>query len=69
MSIFRLSREHAQKLTSAHLLGLSPSFKSDTISENDNVKKWIGYYLDIGETVMDTTVALAGTSGWFERKR
>ncbi|EPE35540.1 duf1748 containing protein [Glarea lozoyensis ATCC 20868] len=49
--------------------GLTPSFKKESISENKDVNVWIGKYLDVGEWVMDTSVALAGSSGFFERKR
>jgi len=48
---------------------LRPSFKRESITENKDINVWIGRYLDVGEWVMDTSVALAGSSGYFERKR
>jgi len=33
------------------------------------MKKWVDRYLGVGETVMDQSVAILGSSGWFERKR
>ncbi|TAQ91146.1 hypothetical protein B7494_g494 [Chlorociboria aeruginascens] len=49
--------------------GLTPSFKKEGLIENPNVNIWIDKYLGVGEWVMDTSVALAGSSGYFERKR
>ncbi|KAB2569971.1 Uncharacterized protein DIS24_g8723 [Lasiodiplodia hormozganensis] len=49
--------------------GLTPSVKSETISESENVKKWLDNYLWVGEVVMDQSVALMSSSGYFERKR
>jgi hypothetical protein len=46
-----------------------PSLKKEAISENKEVNVWIEKYLGIGEWVMDTSVAFAGSSSWFERKR
>jgi hypothetical protein len=37
--------------------------------ENKEVSKWVGKYLGLGEWVMDQSVAIAGSSGWFERTR
>ncbi len=31
--------------------------------------KWVDKYLSVGEWVMDQSVAIAGSSGWFERTR
>jgi hypothetical protein len=59
----------AHELTSPILRDLRPSFKKESISENKDINVWIGKYLDVGEWVMDTSVALAGSSGFFERKR
>ncbi|RMY26945.1 hypothetical protein D0865_16148 [Hortaea werneckii] len=42
---------------------------SQSFSESPGVKKWIENYLWVGETMMDQSVALMGTSGYFERKR
>jgi hypothetical protein len=33
------------------------------------MNKWITKYLGVGEWVMDQSVAVASSSGWFERKR
>ena len=46
-----------------------PSFKRDSVSENKDVNYWIDRYLGVGETVLDYSVTLAGSSGFFERKR
>ncbi|KAK7702158.1 hypothetical protein SLS57_011458 [Botryosphaeria dothidea] len=48
---------------------LRPSVKSETITESENVKKWLDNYLWVGEVVMDQSVALMSSSGYFERKR
>jgi Fungal protein of unknown function (DUF1748) len=47
-----------------------PSFKTDKVAgENKEVTKWVDKYLSVGEWVMDQSVAIAGSSGWFERTR
>ncbi|KAI9732714.1 MAG: hypothetical protein M1818_007448 [Claussenomyces sp. TS43310] len=46
-----------------------PSLKSETITENKEVSKWVNKYLDVGEWVMDQSVAIAGASGYFKRER
>ncbi|KAB2569970.1 hypothetical protein BFW01_g5584 [Lasiodiplodia theobromae] len=60
-------------LFSAFLAGVKRStgltVKSETISESENVKKWLDNYLWVGEVVMDQSVALMSSSGYFERKR
>ncbi|CAJ2499741.1 Uu.00g025940.m01.CDS01 [Anthostomella pinea] len=47
------------------------TLKSEQIAGENNkeVNKWVGKYLSVGEWVMDTSVAFAGSSGFFERKR
>ncbi|KAF3386763.1 hypothetical protein F1880_000637 [Penicillium rolfsii] len=47
----------------------SPSLKSEQISDNKEVKRWIDNYLGVGEWVMDQSVAVMGSSSWFERRR
>lgn len=47
----------------------SPSLQSDKITDNKDFKKWIDSYLGVGEWVMDQSVAVLGTSSFFERKR
>ena len=47
----------------------SPSFKADQVGNNQEVTKWIDKYLGVGEWVMDQSIAVAASSGWFERKR
>lgn len=37
--------------------------------ESKEVSGWIDKYLGVGEWVMDQSVAIAGTSGFFERTR
>ncbi|OQD87035.1 hypothetical protein PENANT_c006G00128 [Penicillium antarcticum] len=49
--------------------GLTPSVDSDKISDNKEVQKWINNYLGVGEWVMDQSVAVMGSSAWFERRR
>ncbi|KKY17999.1 hypothetical protein UCRPC4_g05202 [Phaeomoniella chlamydospora] len=50
--------------------GLTPaSVSSDKISESKELKKWVDNYLGIGEWVMDQSVAVMGSSSYFERKR
>ncbi|TKA23263.1 hypothetical protein B0A50_07320 [Salinomyces thailandicus] len=49
--------------------GLTPSLKSESLSESPSVKKWVENYLWVGETIMDQSVAVMGASGYFERKR
>lgn len=46
-----------------------PSFKKESISENKDVNVWIEKYLNVGEWVLDQSVAVAGASSFFERKR
>ncbi|KAL3957948.1 hypothetical protein ACCO45_008526 [Purpureocillium lilacinum] len=47
-----------------------PSFKTDKVAgDNKEVSKWIDKYLGVGEWVMDQSVAIAGSSGFFERTR
>ncbi|OQO12898.1 hypothetical protein B0A48_02362 [Cryoendolithus antarcticus] len=49
--------------------GLTPSLKSQSLSDSPGIQSWIERYLWLGETVMDQSVAVMGSSGWFERKR
>lgn len=60
-------------LVSAFLAGVKRStgltLKPDTFSESPGVKKWIENYLWVGETIMDQSVAIMSSSGYFERKR
>lgn len=49
--------------------GLTPSFKKESISQNKEVNVWIEKYLNVGEWVLDQSVAVAGASSFFERKR
>ena len=48
---------------------ISPSLKSEKVTENKEVTKWVHNYLGMGEWVMDQSVAVLGSSGWFERTR
>ncbi|KAJ5137669.1 hypothetical protein N7526_003902 [Penicillium atrosanguineum] len=60
-------------LFSAFLAGVKRStgltLKSEQISENKEVKRWVDNYLGVGEWVMDQSVAVMGSSSWFERRR
>ncbi|PLB45488.1 DUF1748-domain-containing protein [Aspergillus steynii IBT 23096] len=49
--------------------GLTPSLNSDSITDNKDFKKWIDNYLGVGEWVMDQSVAVLGSTSWFERRR
>ncbi|TID13447.1 putative duf1748 domain containing protein [Venturia nashicola] len=49
--------------------GLTPSVKTEDMTKSTDVKKWIDNYLWVGEVVMDQSVALMSSSGYFERKR
>ena len=48
-----------------------PSFQGSQIlgENNKEVNKWIEKYLGVGEWVMDTSVAMAGSSSFFKRVR
>lgn len=48
---------------------IAPSFRKESISENKEINVWVDKYLSIGEVVLDQTVAFAGSTSWFERKR
>ncbi|OQE17651.1 hypothetical protein PENSTE_c020G04126 [Penicillium steckii] len=60
-------------LFSAFLAGVKRStgltVDSDKISDSKDVKKWIDSYLGVGEWVMDQSVAVMGSSSFFERRR
>ena len=47
----------------------SPSLNSDNITDSKDVKKWVDSYLGVGEWVMDQSVAVMGSTAWFERRR
>ncbi|KAL1974442.1 hypothetical protein VTN31DRAFT_4646 [Thermomyces dupontii] len=49
--------------------GLTPSLNSDKITDNQEVKRWLNNYLGVGEWVLDQSVAVLGSSSWFERRR
>ncbi|CEJ88578.1 Putative DUF1748-domain-containing protein [[Torrubiella] hemipterigena] len=60
-------------LISTVLAGMKRSsglqFKTENIGgDNKEVKKWVDKYLHVGEWVMDYSVAIAGSSSFFERK-
>jgi hypothetical protein len=50
-------------------MGRRPSFKTASVTENKDVSKWVDKYLDVGEWVLDQSVAIAGASGYFKRER
>ncbi|KIN02283.1 hypothetical protein OIDMADRAFT_18903 [Oidiodendron maius Zn] len=60
-------------LISAFLAGMKRStgltFKKESISQNKEINVWIEKYLNVGEWVLDQSVAVAGASSFFERKR
>lgn len=45
----------------------SPAIKVDP--ENKQISTWMTKYLDVGEFVMDQSIAIAGASGYFKRER
>ena len=47
------------------------SLNAERISndKNSEVHKWVDRYLGVGEWVMDQSVAVAGSSKWFQRSR
>jgi hypothetical protein len=47
----------------------SPSLNSEKVSESKELKRWVDNYLGMGEWVMDQSVAILGSSSWFERRR
>ena len=47
----------------------SPSLNSNKITENKEAKKWIDQYLGVGEWFMDQSIAVLGSTSFFERKR
>lgn len=61
--------EESKRLISPIFWDLRPSFKKESITENKDINVWIDKYLGVGEWVMDQSVAIAGSSAWFERKR
>lgn len=50
-------------------MGGRPILKVDPAKDNAELNKWVQKYLDVGEFVMDQTVAIAGASGYFKRER
>ncbi|KAJ5959905.1 uncharacterized protein N7479_007055 [Penicillium vulpinum] len=60
-------------LFSAFLAGVKRStgltLNSDKITDSKDVKKWVDSYLGVGEWMMDQSVAVMGSSSWFERRR
>ncbi|KAI5855864.1 hypothetical protein BZA05DRAFT_389900 [Tricharina praecox] len=48
--------------------GLSLSIKTEKI-ESKEVRSAVDKYLNVGEWVMDQSIAFMGTSAYFERKR
>jgi len=60
-------------LLSAFLAGIKRStgltIKSSSIGESKEMQTWVDRYLGVGEWVMDQSVAIMGSSTWFERRR
>lgn len=48
---------------------LSPSVNRDKIADSAEIKKWVDTYLAMGEWTMDQSIAILGSSRYFERKR
>lgn len=49
--------------------GLTFQTNQLTGGEKSEANKWVEKYLGAGEWVMDQSVAIAGSSGWFKRTR
>ncbi|KAE8550548.1 hypothetical protein TMatcc_008589 [Talaromyces marneffei ATCC 18224] len=49
--------------------GLTPSLNTDKITDSKDIKRWIESYLGVGEWVMDQSVAVLGSTSYFERRR
>ncbi|KIW72598.1 hypothetical protein PV04_00779 [Phialophora macrospora] len=50
--------------------GLTPtSIKASSLGESKEVQTWVDRYLGVGEWVMDQSIAVMGSSSWFERRR
>ncbi|KAJ4504474.1 hypothetical protein HRR78_007824 [Exophiala dermatitidis] len=50
--------------------GLTPtSIKASSIGDSKEVQTWVDRYLGVGEWVMDQSVAIMGSSSYFERRR
>ncbi|KAI1404356.1 hypothetical protein F4819DRAFT_483752 [Hypoxylon fuscum] len=49
--------------------GLTFNTERVTVGGDKDANKWIDKYLGVGEWVMDQSVAIAGSSGWFQRTR
>ncbi|OCL00951.1 DUF1748-domain-containing protein [Cenococcum geophilum 1.58] len=49
--------------------GLTPSIRSESVTESPELKKWIDNYLWVGEWAMDQSVAIMASTSFFERKR
>ena len=47
------------------------SFKSEKLEAGDTkvITPYVQKYLSVGEWIMDQSVAIAGTTSWFERRR
>ncbi|KAL1986785.1 hypothetical protein VTN96DRAFT_5650 [Rasamsonia emersonii] len=60
-------------LISAFLAGIKRStgltLNSDKLTDNKDIKRWVENYLGVGEWIMDQSVAVLGSSPWFERRR
>lgn len=50
-------------------LAHSPSLNSDKITDSKDIKKWVESYLGVGEWIMDQSVAVLGSTSYFERRR
>ncbi|GAD93435.1 predicted protein [Paecilomyces variotii No. 5] len=66
-AVLTLSRAHPHSADARDLD--SPSLNSDKVTDNKEIKKWVENYLGVGEWVMDQSVAVLGSTGWFERRR
>ncbi|CRG90032.1 hypothetical protein PISL3812_07073 [Talaromyces islandicus] len=58
-----------KRSTGLTTLAHSPSLNSDKITDSKDIKKWVESYLGVGEWVMDQSVAVLGSTSYFERRR
>ncbi len=62
-------RVASQRIQVDELTDHSPSLRSDSLAESPKLRSWIETYLGVGEVIMDQSVAIMSSSGYFERKR
>jgi hypothetical protein len=69
ISLSKKSKSKSKSTNTFLFFRPSPSIREDKITDNETARTWITRYLSIGEMVMDQSVAVMSSSGWFERTR